>query len=95
MLVGMGYSSHLEQSASYVGSNNMLVISHASQAANLEIDDNMFRLVPSDSNQAPVVVAMIEDAGIEVLVPLIRDDTWGDGILGAMVNSFNGTMPVG
>ena len=92
MLVGMGYSSHLEQSATYVESSKILVISHGSQAANLEIDDNMFRLVPSDSNQAPAVVAMIEDAGIEVLVPFIRDDTWGNGMLNGVKSQFNGTM---
>ena len=58
----------------------------------MEIDDNMFRLVPSDSNQAPAVVAMIEDAGIEVLVPFIRDDTWGNGMLNGVKSQFNGTI---
>lgn len=93
ILLGMGFSSHLHQSAGYVKSHNMLVISHASQAADLEIDDNMFRLVPSDSNQAPAVVAMIEDAGIEVLVPFIRDDTWGNGMLNGVKDQFSGTIP--
>lgn len=93
IIFGMGFSSHLLQSADYVESHNMLVISHASQAANLEIDDNMFRLVPSDSNQAPAIVAMIEDAGIEVLVPFIRDDVWGNGILNAVKEQYNGTIP--
>lgn len=93
MLLGMGYSSHLRDSADYVESYNMLVISHGSQAANLEIDDNMFRLVPSDSNQAPAVVAMIEGAGIEVLIPFIRDDAWGNGLLNGVKESYSGTIP--
>ena len=93
MILGMGYSSHLLQSADYVENHNMLVISHASQAANLEIDDNMFRLVPSDSNQAPAVVAMIENAGIEVLIPFIRDDVWGNGMLNAVKEQYSGTIP--
>ncbi len=93
IILGMGFSSHLHQSASYVENHNMLIISHASQAANLEIDDNMFRLVPSDSNQAPAVVAMIENAGIEVLVPFIRDDTWGNGMLNAVKEQYSGTIP--
>ena len=92
MLVGMAFSSHLQTSAGYVESNNMLVISHGSQAANLEIDDSMFRLVPSDSNQAPAVVAMIEDAGIDVLIPFIRDDTWGNGMLNGVESQFGGTL---
>ena len=92
LLVGMGFSSHLQASAGYVEGSTMLVISHASQAANLEIDDNMFRLVPSDSNQAPAVAAMIEDAGIEMLVPFIRDDTWGNGMLNGVKSQFNGTL---
>lgn len=93
VILGMGFSSHLLQSADYVESHNMLVISHASQAANLEIDDNMFRLVPSDSNQAPAVVAMMENAGIEVLIPFIRDDVWGNGMLNAVKEQYSGTIP--
>ena len=93
IILGMGFSSHLQQSAAYVDNHNMLVISHASQAANLEIDDNMFWLVPSDSNQAPAVVAMIENAGIEVLVPFVRDDTWGNGMLNAVKEQYSGTIP--
>ena len=93
MLVGMAFSSHLHQSAEYVESNDMLVISQGSNAADLEMDDNMFRLVPSDSNQAPVIAAMLEDAGIRVLVPFIRDDIWGNSILDDVESSFNGTIP--
>ena len=92
LLVGMGFSSHLLISAGYVESNKMLVVSHGSQVAILEIDDNMFRLVPSDSNQAPAVVAMIEGADIEVLVPFMRDDVWGNGMLNALKSLYNGSL---
>ncbi|MCE2507829.1 MAG: hypothetical protein J4G04_00785 [Nitrosopumilaceae archaeon] len=53
MLVGLPFSQYISQAASYIDRNNMLVISHASQSANLAIDDTVFRLVPNDSYQAP------------------------------------------
>lgn len=92
LLVGMGFSSHIQTSKSYVDSSNMLVISHASQAANLAIDDSIFRLVPPDNNQIPVINAMLKDAGIEALIMVIRDDTWGNGIADGMVDTYEGHM---
>ena len=95
ILLGMAFSSHLSLSAGYIESNNMLALSCCSQAGNLEIDDNIFRLVPNDNNQAPAVNAMIEDAGIEVLVMVTRGDTWGDGIRDTLIDIYDGTAVEG
>ena len=92
ILVGMAFSSHLSLTASYVDANNMLVLSCCSQAGNLAIDDNMFRMTPNDDNQAPAVNAMLEDAGIEVMVLVTRGDTWGDGMRDTVSEIFNGTI---
>ena len=95
ILLGMAFSSHLQLAASYVNDNNMLVISHGSQAANLAIDDNMFRLVPNDGNQALAVAAMIEDAGVEVLLFVTRNDVWGEGLRDSVVEIYDGTIVEG
>lgn len=95
LLVGMAYSSHIQLSKGYVDSNNILVISHASQAANLAIKDSIFRLVPHDDNQALAVVGMIEDAGIEVLLPVTRNDPWGEGLRNSVTEKYNGTIAEG
>ena len=73
LLVGMGFSSHIQSTKGYIDASNMLAISHGSQAANLAIDDSIFRLRPDDNSQAPVVNAMLEDAGIEVLATVTRE----------------------
>ena len=95
LLVGVAFSSHISLAASYIDDNDMLVLSHASQAANLAIDDSVFRLVPNDGNQAPAVVEMLEDAGIEVLVTVVRGDTWGDGLVAGVEEHFTGTIEPG
>jgi ABC-type branched-subunit amino acid transport system substrate-binding protein len=95
LLVGVAFSSHINLAASYIDDNDMLVLSHASQAANLAIDDSVFRLVPNDGNQAPAIVKMLEDAGIEVLVTAVRGDTWGDGLVAGVKEHFTGTIEPG
>lgn len=88
LLVGMQFSSHIHTSLSYINNNNMLALSCCSQAANLDIPDNVFRLRPNDNNQAPEVANMIQNAGIEVLVTVHRGDTWGDGLKDGVVKIF-------
>jgi ABC-type branched-subunit amino acid transport system substrate-binding protein len=95
ILVGLPFSAYITQATSYIDRNNMLVVSHASQAADLAIDDTVFRLVPHDGYQAPAITKMLEDAGIEVLVTVSRGDTWGDGHVSGVRALFNGTMESG
>lgn len=92
LLVGMGFSSHIHTAKGYIDSNNMLAISHGSQAANLAIDDTIFRLRPDDNNQNPVINAMLKDAGIEVLATVTRGDPWGDGVKLGMEEIFEGEV---
>ncbi len=94
-IIGMAFSSHINLAASYIDRNNMLVISHGSQAENLAIDDSIFRLVPNDGNQAPPIVEMLNDAGIEVLVTVVRGDTWGDGLIATVSELYEGTVEPG
>lgn len=95
LLVGVAFSSHINLASSYIDDNDMLVLSHASQAVNLAIDDSVFRLVPNDGNQAPAVVEMLDDAGIEVLVTVVRGDTWGDGLVAGVEEHFTGIIEPG
>lgn len=92
LLIGMGYSSHILLAKNYIDTNDILVISHASQAANLAIDDSIFRLVPNDNNQSPAVNAMLEDAGIEVLATITRNDPWGNGLKLGVTEIFEGEI---
>ena len=80
LLVGMALSSHLQIAYQYTESNDMLVVSCCSTAAHLAIDDHIFRLRPDDSRQAPAMNTMLQNAGIEVLYMVNRNDAWGDGV---------------
>ncbi len=94
-IVGVAFSAHINLAASYIDRNDMLIVSHASTAEHLAIDDSVFRLVPNDGNQSPPIIAMLDDAGIDVLVTVIRGDTWGDGLIAAVSEIYNGTIVTG
>jgi len=67
----------------------MLLVSCCSSAPALAIpNDSVFRLVPDYTNQGTALGKLIQHEGIEVLVPVWRGDTWGDGLSEAATSSF-------
>ncbi|MCJ8306660.1 MAG: ABC transporter substrate-binding protein [Nitrosopumilus sp.] len=89
IIVGPETSSNIRNMKGYSDSNNMLLISCCSSSTALAIpDDSVYRLVPDDSNQGIALSKLIQHEGIEVLVPVWRQDTWGDGLSAATRSSF-------
>ena len=89
MIVGPETSSNIRNMKGYSDSNNMLLVSCCSSAPSLAIpNDSVYRLVPDDSNQGTALSKLIQHEGIEVLVPVWRGDTWGDGLSAATTSSF-------
>ena len=89
MIVGPETSSNIRNMKGYSDSNNMLLVSCCSSAPALAIpNDSVYRLVPDDSNQGTALSKLIQHEGIEVLVPVWRGDTWGDGLSAATTSSF-------
>ena len=89
IVVGPETSSNIRNIKGYSDSNNMLLISCCSSAPALAIpNDSVFRLVPDDSNQGTALAKLIQHEGIEVLVPVWRGDTWGDGLSASTASSF-------
>ena len=89
IVVGPETSSNIRNIKGYSDSNNMLLISCCSSAPALAIpNDSVFRLVPDDSNQGTALSKLIQNEGIEVIVPVWRGDTWGDGLSAATTGSF-------
>ena len=89
IIVGPETSSNIRNIKGYSDSNNMLLISCCSSAPALAIpNDSVFRLVPDDTNQGTAIAKLIQHEGIEVMIPVWRGDTWGDGISDASINSF-------
>jgi len=89
MIVGPETSSNIRNMKGYSDSNNMLLVSCCSSAPSLAIpNDSVYRLVPDDSNQGTALSKLIQHEGIQVLVPVWRGDTWGDGLSDATTSSF-------
>jgi len=89
VVLGMWWSSQLEAVREYADERQILVISSASTAPSLAIqDDYIFRLVPSDVSQARALARMMRDKGIEAAVVLQQDNIWGDGIGEGFVERF-------
>jgi len=89
LIVGLETSSNIRNIKGYAESNNMLLVSCCSSAPALAIpNDNVYRLVPDDTNQGTALAKLIQHEGIQVIVPVWRGDTWGDGISAATTGSF-------
>ncbi len=89
MIVGPETSSNIRNMKGYSDSNNMLLVSCCSSAPSLAIpNDSVYRLVPDDSNQGTALSKLIQHEEIQVLVPVWRGDTWGDGLSAATTSSF-------
>ncbi len=89
IIIGPETSSNIRNIKGYSDSNNMLLISCCSSAPALAIpNDSVFRLVPDDSNQGTAISKLIQHEGIQVIVPVWRGDTWGDGLSDATTSSF-------
>jgi len=89
IVVGPETSSNIRNIKGYSDSNNMLLISCCSSAPALAIpNDSVFRLVPDDRNQGTALAKLIQHEGIDVIVPVWRGDTWGDGLSAATTDSF-------
>ena len=96
IVIGPATSSNLRNISGYTAANDMMVISFGSTAPSLALPgDNIFRTVPDDNNQGPAIANLMASRGMEVLVPVWRGDTWGDGLKEATENSFEGVVGEG
>ena len=89
IVLGPETSSNLQNMKGYADANGMLLFSCCSTSPLLAISgDTIFRMAPDDSNQGAAVGKIFSDAGIEVMVPVWRADSWGVGLEEAARESF-------
>ncbi len=70
--------------------SDMVLLSPSSTAASLAIpNDSLFRLVPSDDKQVPIIMNRIQDDGKEHVVLVYRNDTWGTGIRDNIIRDYS------
>lgn len=81
LLTGGPWSSHCEAALGYVNENNMLLVSNAATSPLLAFpNDNLYRLIPTDTSSAPVSAEIIKEWGIKGLVVIQRAGAYGDGL---------------
>jgi branched-chain amino acid transport system substrate-binding protein len=89
LVIGGRWSSQASGALSYVTENNILLWSPSSTAPTLRIaDDNLFRMCPDDTVQAPAIAEMLWSWGIEAIIPILRADAWADGIMNILVPEY-------
>ena len=88
-ITGPSASGGIAQIKDYLNANNMLLLSCCSTAPSIANEgDNVFRLAPDDSLQGVVVAQLLTDDKISVLVPVWRDDAFGNGLRNSTATSF-------
>jgi branched-chain amino acid transport system substrate-binding protein len=91
IVIGPGASANVNAVREYANSNNILLVSTGSTSPELTIaGDNVFRLVPDDNKQGTALAELIRSEGIDVLVPVWRNDLWGNGLKAVVADSFVG-----
>lgn len=87
-VLGPETSAELRNIKSYADSNDMILISPSSTSPKLAFDDNIFRFIPDDTKQGRVIAALLEEFGVDAIVPVYRGDVWGDGLYESSRDSF-------
>jgi branched-chain amino acid transport system substrate-binding protein len=88
-IVGPCISSNVAAVKPYADQDGILVVSPASVASSLSLPgDNVFRLVPDMAGQAEAMTALLNDDGIDMVLPVVRDDIWGHDLLEATTQQF-------
>ena len=72
----------------YADSNDMIIVSPTSTSPSLAVIDNIFRLIPDDTQQGKVLALLFEQEGVEAVIPIYRADEWGDGLYASTRSNF-------
>jgi len=89
IVIGPATSAELKATKDFADKNDIILFSPSSTAPSLAIEgDNVFRLVPDDSNQAKAISKMMRDQGIRVVIPFWRNDIYGSELMRAVRANF-------
>jgi branched-chain amino acid transport system substrate-binding protein len=89
IIVGPAISSTVDAAREYADANNIILISYSSTSPSLSIEgDNLFRLVPDDTNQGKIVAERMISDGIKVIVPIWRGEIYGNELYKSTKSHF-------
>jgi branched-chain amino acid transport system substrate-binding protein len=89
IIVGPAFGATVNAAKEYADANNIILISYSSTSSLLSIEgDNLFRLVPDDTNQGKIVAERMISDGIKVIVPIWRGDIYGNELYKSTKSHF-------
>lgn len=89
VIVGPMTSEAVNAVINYTNENDMVLISQSSTSPALSIvGDNLFRFIPDDKNQGKYMAKKMWDSGIKIVVPMWRDDIYGNELYKSMKENF-------
>lgn len=89
IIVGPASSAEIANVKDWAEQHEVILIGYGSTAPALSVaGDNVFRLVPDDTRQAEAMAGYLNLSGIRVIIPVIRNDMWGRGLLNATKARF-------
>jgi branched-chain amino acid transport system substrate-binding protein len=92
LVIGPYSSAELAHIKNFADSHGMLIVSPSSVAVSLAVpNDNIFRFVTSDVIQGKAMSKLLVEDKIKVVVPIIRNDVWGNDLIAATAGAFEKT----
>jgi branched-chain amino acid transport system substrate-binding protein len=88
IIIGPQTSSELKKIKEYADEHNVLIISQSSTAPSLSENDTIFRLLQSDINQGKQIAEKMWKDGIKVVVPILRNDSYGNELYNITKENF-------
>ncbi len=89
LLLGPQSSAEVAAIRAFVDANDLFLFSPSSTAGTLAIEgDRLFRFTPSDGPEGEAIAALMDEDGINAIVPLWRDDPGNNGLHDATRRSF-------
>lgn len=84
-----GASREIETLKPWADAEGTVVISYSSTAPSLEeADDGIFRIVPNDRHQANALATLLINEEIDYVVPVYRDDIYGNELLQLLIENY-------
>jgi branched-chain amino acid transport system substrate-binding protein len=89
IVIGPPTSAEVSTAKNYADTKGILLISPYSTSASLAIPgDNIFRFVPDDRKEAQAIVNKMWQDGIRAIVPMWRNDTYGNELSKNVISDF-------
>ena len=89
IIVGPAFGATVNATKEYADANNIFLISYSSTSPFLSIEgDNLFRLVPDDTNQGKIVAERMISDGIKVIVPIWRGGIYANELYKSTKSEF-------